>query len=370
MNILTDILILFAILYILIQVFYLFLLIITGQEAFEEPGEYPSISILVAARNEEQNILHCLESLNELDYPKEKTEIIVGNDSSTDNTQTIIEQFIADKPQFRRINLKGDEFPQTRGKARVLAVLAAEAKGQVLMITDADILVNKRWAKGMTKALLSSGAGMVAGVTNIRAYNFFTRFQQVDWLYFMGIFYTFSFIKKPISAVGNNMALLREAYDATGGYGTIPFSITEDYALFKAVRDKGYATRQLMDNDTLLYSKPIDTLMGLLKQRKRWLVGGFDLPLYYKAMLFIFGTWYLSVPVLLFTGHWVLVLGLLIFKDFVQLFQILLINGKLRLKVEHPMAVFLYDLYLFVVIPLTVLYFFIPVKTVWKGRKY
>ncbi len=370
MTIIVNVLIVLTILYILIQIFYLLMLLITGEETFETPEEYPAISILVAARNEEHNILHCMESLHALDYPKDKTEIIIGNDLSTDSTKEIIEEYIKDKPHFRCVSLTGDEFPNTKGKARVLAVLAALAKGKVLLITDADIFVNPHWAKGMVNALLSTKSGMVAGVTNIKAHNFFTRFQQVDWLYFMGIFYTFSTIKRPISAVGNNMALLREAYEATGGYETIPFSITEDYALFKAVRAKGYTSRQLMNSDTLLYSKPMDTMMGLLKQRKRWLVGGFDLPLYYKLMLFIFGTWYIAIPVLCFTGHWMLALSLLILKDFIQLFQILLINQKLKLKVEHPVAVFLYDVYLFVVIPLTVLYFFIPVKTVWKGRKY
>ena len=370
MSYLWGLLILICLVYILIQIFYLFLLLKTRSESHAALNEYPQISILVAARNEENNILHCLESLAQLDYPKDKIEILIGNDSSTDNTSTIIETFIAQHSQFKCIHLTGDEFPQTKGKARVLAVLAQAAKGEVLMITDADILVNPQWAKGMTHALIESKSGLVAGVTNIKAHNLFTSFQQVDWLYFMGIFYAFSSIKKPISAVGNNMAFLKKAYLETGGYENIPFSITEDYALFKAIRSKGYGTMQLMNKETLLYSKPIDTFNGLMRQRKRWLVGGHDLPTYYQLMISIFGAWYIALPILLFTNYWLLAIGMLVFKEFIQLFQILNINKKLNLKTEHPIAVLFYDVYLFLIIPATVFFFFMPGKTVWKGRQY
>jgi cellulose synthase/poly-beta-1,6-N-acetylglucosamine synthase-like glycosyltransferase len=264
----------------------------------------------------------------------------------------------------------GNEYPQTKGKARVLAVLASFAKGEVILITDADIVVNRLWAKAMVNALIKSKSGLVAGVTNIKATNLFTQFQQVDWLYFMGIFYVFSYIKKPISAVGNNMAVLKKAYLETGGYEAIPFSVTEDYALFKSIRKNGYETVQLMNSETILYSKPIDSLMGLLKQRKRWLIGGKDLPYYYRLMIFIFGSWYIALPVLLFSKFWLLALCILIFKDFIQLFQIIQINKKLELKIENPLAVLFYDLYLFIFIPLTVIYSILPGKIVWKGREY
>ncbi len=356
--------------YLIIQVFYLWRLLRSETPDFKAPENYPTISILVAARNEETNILNCLQSLELLDYPQDKIEILIGNDQSTDNTRSIIEGFMKDRPILKCFNLTGNEFPQTKGKARVLAVLAEKAKGDVLLITDADISINPQWAKGMVKALLGSGAGLTAGVTNIKAHSFFTACQQVDWFYFMGIFYTFSHIKKPISAVGNNMAVLRKAYLEVGGYETIPFSITEDYALFKAIRSKGYSTIQLMDKDTLLYSKPIETLRGLLRQRKRWLVGGYDLPVYYRLILFIFGAWYFALPILFFSGYYTATILILIVKDFIQLFQIIHINKKLHLKMENPMAVILYDFYLFIMIPLTALYFFIPGKTVWKGRRY
>lgn len=358
-----------CLLYLVIQSLYMVLLVAKKKQVFKPLASYPSISILVAARNEAENILRCLDSLNSLDYEEGKIEILVGNDQSTDYTQMIAENYIRDKAKFRLINLTGKEYPSTRGKARVLAVLAAEAKGEYLLVTDADITVNPMWAKALASQMVNNNTTMAGGTTNIKASSLFQQYQQVDWLYFMGILNCFAAIGRPMTVVGNNMAFSRKAYEETGGYGNIPFSITEDYALFKALRKSGHRITQTMNAETMVYSQPIETIRGVLKQRKRWLVGGWDLPLYYRLMIFVFGAWYFALPVMFFL-NWKLALLMMLVKDFVQLAQILIINRHLRLKVEHPVAVMLYDLYLLVMIPLTSIYFFIPGKTVWKGRKY
>jgi cellulose synthase/poly-beta-1,6-N-acetylglucosamine synthase-like glycosyltransferase len=165
------------------------------------------------------------------------------------------------------------------------------------------------------------------------------------------------------------MLVSRKAYESTGGYGKIPFSITEDYALFDAVRKKGFKITQKLNLNTMVYSKPVDSIRGVLKQRKRWLTGGWDLPVYYHILIFILGTWYFALPVV-FILNWKPALLMLVVKDSFQLFQILLINRHLHTKVEHPVAVLFYELYLFLMIPLTSVYFLLPTKNTWKGRKY
>ena len=333
------------------------------------PAKLPSVSVLVAARNEDQNIIDCLQALNNMQYTEGQIEILIGNDQSTDCTQMQVEDFIKDKPKFKLFNLTGKEFPQTKGKARVLAFLASQAKGDYFLITDADISVPEHWAENMVGMMLNNGADMCGGTTNITAEKMLEKFQQVDWLYFMGIIHSYAAMGKPLTIVGNNMGLSKKAYEATGGYEQIPFSITEDYALFDAVRKLGFKVVQNFKYETMVYSKPLGSINAILKQRKRWLTGGWDLPLYYHIVIFIFGAWYFALPVLLFY-NWKLALLLLLSKEFLQLFQFLKINKHLGIKTEHPLAVFLYDVYLFVLIPITAIYFLLPSKNVWKGRKY
>ncbi len=368
-NILLNVSIGICCAYILILLVYITFLSGLKHQGFIPLNSYPSISILVAARNEANNILDCLQSLNHLEYEDGKIEILIGNDQSTDYTQMLVDNFIKDKPKFKLINLNGSEFPQTKGKARVLAVLAEQAKGDYFLITDADIVVGPLWAKGMTSMMINTDSDMCGGTTNIHAHSLFEKFQQVDWLYFMGILHTFSSLGKSLTVVGNNMGISKKAYLQTGGYGKIPFSITEDYALFEAVKKCGFKVSQKLNLETMVYSKPIDTIKSVLKQRKRWLTGGWSLPIYYHIMIFIFGAWYVALPILLFF-NWKLALLFLVIKDCLQLFQLLTINKHLHIKVEHPVAVLFYEIYLFLMIPLTSVYFLLPTKNTWKGRKY
>lgn len=355
--------------YIAIQAVYLTMFRKIKVRTPEADEPLPQISVLVAARNEASNIVDCLKALHEQDYDIDKIEILIGNDQSTDYTEMLASDFIRDKSQFKLVNLKGTEYPQTKGKARVLAVLASQAKGEYFLITDADIVVPPGWAKAMVGMLRQEKAGMGGGTTSISADSLFQKFQQADWLYFMGVMQTFSSAGNPLTIIGNNMIVSADAYKSTGGYEQIPFSITEDYALFDAVRKKGYKVVQSLNISTLVYSKPLDTFRAVLKQRKRWMTGGWKLPLYYHILIVIYGSWFFALPVL-FIFNWKLALLLFMVKDFLQLYQLLLINRKLNLSVENPLAILFYEFYLMLMLPLSVIYFLLPTKNTWKGRKY
>lgn len=368
-TILTFVAIGICIVYIFIQIAYLFVLNKLKTGVNLNLSEFPTVSILVAARNEAENILDCLNSLDQLEYPEDKIEILIGNDQSTDYTQMLVENFIRNKSKFRLINLTGKEHPQTKGKARVLATLSEAAKGDYFLITDADIRVNPRWAIAMIATMVNGNADMCGGTTNIDAHTSFGKYQKIDWLYFMGIIHSMASFGKNLTVVGNNTGISAKAYKAVGGYAKLPFSITEDYALYKAVADKGFKVLQYPNPETMVHSKPLATIKGVLKQRKRWLTGGLELPFYYHVMMFIFGAWYIALPVLFFI-NWQLALALMLIKDFIQLFQIIIINSHLKIKEENFVQVMTYDLYLFLMIPLTSFYFLLPVSNTWKGRKY
>ncbi|MCW9094929.1 MAG: glycosyltransferase, partial [Ignavibacteriaceae bacterium] len=74
-------------------------LVIGAKKTFPQLAEdqLPKVSIVVAVRNEEKNILCCLESLNNLEYPENKIEIMIVDDASTDNTLSLVNDFIQDK---------------------------------------------------------------------------------------------------------------------------------------------------------------------------------------------------------------------------------------------------------------------------------
>lgn len=355
--------------YLIIQFGVLYGLFIYKKKDFVELENYPFVSLLIAARNEEDKIEDCLKSIANLNYPSDKFEVLIGNDASTDQTQFIVERFIANNKNFKLINLDGTENPTTKGKARVLATLAQHAKGEYYLITDADVEVGTLWAKGLVSEMIHNKLHLLGGTTHVKAISKFEQYQQVDWFYFMGIINVVDSLNYPLTMVGNNMAISAEAYRKVGGYETIPFSITEDYALFNAIRKEGFKTAQIFNQETLVRTRAIDSVSGILKQRKRWLKGGWSLPFVYRMMMFVLGAWYFVLP-LLFVLNWKLGLIFFTVKIVLQLLQLLKMYRLILLKPQHYFAIFTYDIYLFFIMPAISIYFALPFANTWKGRRY
>ena len=106
----------------------------------------PSATVIVAARNEEENISRCLESLGKLVYPVDKLEVIIVNDRSTDKTGEIVGDFITSRNNFRII-IPDEPKGKMVGKVNALATAIREAKGEIILTTDADCEVKPAWVK-------------------------------------------------------------------------------------------------------------------------------------------------------------------------------------------------------------------------------
>ncbi len=355
-------------LYLAVQVWQLLMVLLYRAGDRNIPETWPQISIWVAARNEENNIIRCLESLHALDYPQDKIRILIGNDQSTDRTQQMVEDYIRDKPCFQLVNVVDNDFP-TRGKARVMAQLEPFSAGEYVLVTDADVVVKPQWAKSMV-ASFDAPTGVISGTTMVTGETLSAKLEGVDWTYFMGLLNLISYSGVPATAVGNNMAVRKTAYDETGGYSAIRFSITEDYKLYREVCLRGWKWKNIMQPDVLAYSRPVGSFSKLLHQRKRWLKGGMELPWYWWLLFGVFALYYFLLPLMFFFVSPATALGVAAGKLFLQSSTLMVIYRHLGEKPPSPLLLFLYELYLFVTTILTAFFFLLPVKTDWKGRKY
>jgi len=255
------------------------------------PAPWPRVSVLVAARDEELALPRCLASLRALEYPAELLEILVGDDASTDRTAGVAAAAMAGfAGQFRVIPIT-ETRGLARGKANVLAHLARAATTDFFFITDADIRLPTTWIATLL-APAAPGVGTVTGITAVRGPRLFHQLQGLDWLLSLSLVQVVSDTGRPVTAMGNNMLVTRAAYEATGGYEALPFSVTEDFALFRAVLAAGYGFRHVFSPGARADSLPIPTWAALLKQRRRWLRGVEALPLRLRVeLLFFSGIW-------------------------------------------------------------------------------
>ncbi len=336
-------------------------------------SELPTVTILVACRNEEHNIENCLRSLIDLNYPKEKLKILVGNDQSEDNTLKIARQFESKYDFIQVIDIQEDS-TGLKAKARVMAQLDKHAVGDYYLVTDADVCVNSNWILGLLSNM-NKEIGVASGTTMVKSNGIGGLFQEIDWAYFMGLLNVISYSGVPATAVGNNMIIRKDAYWQTGGYSKIRFSITEDYKLYKEVCDKGWKWNNIMNNDVLGYSEKTNGFIPLLHQRKRWLSGGKELPWYWWILFGIYGAYYfVSVALVLIfllkfpVDNYLLLIPVI--KWGLQSIQIFNIYRHLSQKPPNLLKLIIYEFYLNLITISTAIFFVLPVKTNWKDRKY
>ncbi len=329
------------------------------------PDFLPTVSVLIAARNEAHVIRRCLDSLVAQDYPPAKLEILIGNDASEDETGSIIKEYETRYPSVKRLDITGT-MGTARGKANVLAQLVKVAKGEVVLITDADMWLAPGWCSRLVAGFTGTN-GIVTGYTAVEQTSFMGRMQATEWALAIGIIKTLTDAGYPVTSMGNNMAVLRSAYEATGGYENMPFSLTEDYQLTREVLRQGFTVRQLGDSASLGVTLPVPSFAQLLKQRKRWMKGAVQLPVWMVLLLGVQAMYYPGavVGMLFFPWFWSLVL----IKWMLQTAFCVIMTRKagVQLKIADSIG---YEIYSAIISLSTLVYSAIPGKVVWKGRKY
>lgn len=333
--------------------------------------ELPFVSILIAARNEEHTILDCLRAIDQLDYPKNRLQILIGDDASDDRTAELVSGFIRGKSVYQLITISRS-LPNLNGKANVLAQLTKVAIGSLLFTTDADAQVPATWLKAMIRQFetgrTSKLVGVVNGCTIIRGNSLWAQIQAVECVLVFQLIAVAANLGIPLTGVGNNMAFRRQAYEDVGGFENLPFSVVEDYTLFQAIVGQGYGFGHKLDPATLVHMLPPSTLQAYLQQRKRWMRGVFDLPL---SLLIPTLTQYLLGPFLLLLAFWLPALALGLYTAKVLSQTLLLWRALIKLRqTKLWVSSLLFEPYQTVFGLLAFVYYWLPTGVVWKGRKY
>lgn len=345
-------------------------LVIGAKKTFPQlsEGELPTVSIIVAARNEERNILSCIDSLDKLIYTEGKLEIIIVDDASTDNTLKISSDFIHGKLKFRVIHQEENDSTILRGKVRAMAEGIKIANGEIILTTDADCIVNPLWAKTIASYYVGN-VGVVNGFTSQTVKDSFSGMQAIDFVYLLFIAAGTINLGKPVSCIGNNMSFRKKAYEETGGFENLPFSVTEDFLLLNSIHKLNkYKVIYPLNKDSLVISKPASTFKELFNQKKRWAVGGIDTPP--KGIGLMFWAFLSNLFILLtpffFSAAW---LYLAFFKIVIDYFVLMPVHQRLGLQKNlkyFPVFQIYYIIYV-LVLPFVILF---NKKVKWKDRVY
>ncbi len=232
------------------------------------------VSIIIPARNEEDNIENCLNDIIKQNYPKELFEIIVINDESTDNTPEKVRRIINDNKQ-NSIRLLNSESQNTgiAYKKLSLSIGIKESSGDLIITTDADCRFGDNWLSTIVDYYETNNPKMLIGPVCFNNDNtIFTRLQSLEFMSLIGTTAGSANIKLPIMCNGANIAFEKEAFLAVNGYGTDDkYASGDDMFLMIRINDKYPGKVHFIKNsDAIVYTKAKESFREFISQRKRW----------------------------------------------------------------------------------------------------
>ena len=207
----------------------------------DPPDPAPRVSVLIAARDEERNIVSCLDSLLAQDYPN--YEIIVVDDRSADHTAEMVRQYARRDPRVTLIC--NEELPEGwTGRNHALHLAARGAQGDFLLFVDAD---TRHCRSSITQAVsfaLENDVDMLSLIIRLDNVGFWAKTLQPILGSMMGIHYPLWKVNDPKSALayanGQYILMRRETYEAIGGRASIRSEFM-DKALAERVKRAGLA---------------------------------------------------------------------------------------------------------------------------------
>jgi cellulose synthase/poly-beta-1,6-N-acetylglucosamine synthase-like glycosyltransferase len=228
---------------------------------------FPKVSVLVPAHNEEEHITKSLESLANLDYPKNKYEVIVIDNGSTDKTYKKAQQFKRKfSKKLKKIRLL--RLP-TPSKSKALNAGLKYVTGDIVGILDADTFVTKDCLRKMVSYFKDEKVGAVTNyIKPTEAKGLLASLQNIEYIFS-------SFSKKIISIldslyiVPGTLSLIRK--DIIKKIGFSGGTLTEDMDVALCILKRGYSIRNCMD--AVAYTVVPTNLPDLFRQRVRWYRG-------------------------------------------------------------------------------------------------
>ncbi len=259
----------------------------------ENVGKSIDVSVIIVFRNEEKNLPALIMALQDQTYPLAALEIIFADDHSDDLSVDLVKQFITSGANARLIRLE----KQDKGKKKALGIAAAEARGQLLIFTDADCLPGKDWIKTIVSFYMEEKPVLIAAPVIIKpVFSFFERFQSLEFFSLLACTAGSFGIHDPVMANGANLTVERDTYLESINYLQNRTTSGDDIFLLMHLKKKYSAKLVFLKSLKASVSiRPLNSVFDFVHQRLRWT----SKSKYYRDRSLI-----LSAVIVLLTNFW------------------------------------------------------------------
>ncbi|MGH1338379.1 MAG: glycosyltransferase [Aureispira sp.] len=346
-------------------------------DRWELPAAYQpktSITVLIAARNEEQSIRACLEALLAQKYPIHLLEIYLINDHSTDQTAALITAYTKQYPHFNLLSLSDGQ----EGKKAALAAGIKASTNHLIVTTDADCTMGTDWLAYIASFYEAYHPKFIAApVVFHQEQNLLERFQSLDFMGMMAV--SAAGIKGRFMGLcnGANLAYERQAFEEVNGFAGIDHLPSGDDMLLLQKIQARYPKQiaYLKNEQASTFTRAKATLSDFLQQRLRWASKSSA----YQGwqVWFMMGiVWVLSMNMLLdlllgiwhpfFLFWWAMKFLIKAMSDFFFLTMMAFFFNRPQLMKYFPAATFMHWFYIIIVGTLGLF----KRRIEWKGRHF
>ena len=254
---------------------YFFLLLNICRNLFSIKPSYSDIntdlkvSVLVACRNEEDNLPTLLNDLYSQDYPPELYEVIIVDDNSTDSTFQIASEF----KQFKCLKtIKNNG----NGKKSAIRTGIKSADNELIITTDADCRVGKSWIRTIADFYEGYRPELIIGPVMLKSKpGFLNKFQELEFLSLQGITAGTAAAHNPVMCNGANLSFTKETYSKHANNLHDEIASGDDIFFLQSLKEEMHSKIMWLSNsESIVITEPADSVLAFLRQRARWISKG------------------------------------------------------------------------------------------------
>ena len=274
----------------------------------------PMVSVVIAARNEEDHISNLIHDLIAQEYPIDKLEVVIINDRSTDSTIDILNDASSNYAFIKNFSIdKKSELMAPKKHALTKGI--EMASGEIIILTDADCRVGKLWVSSMAYSVINQNC-ITIGFSEIheKSETIFNRYQKIDFLSIIianagaagwGYFW---------SGTGQNLAFHKKDFATINGFEKVSGRISGDDMYLVQSISKIKTGHIHIDPHSFVTTSAIKDVKGFLNQRVRWSSNAktnyYDAPPFFGFLLIMMSFNLLILLSLFFGGPWLRLLSI------------------------------------------------------------
>lgn len=264
----------------------------------EVSDKLPGISVIIAARNESNNLYNNLPFILDQNYPE--FEVIVVNHQSVDDSQYILDAYKRQFPNLRTIIVEKNAHLKY-GKKLPLTIGIKGAKYEHLLFTDADCRpASKNWIRSMAGRFSEKKQIVLGYGPYKKEKGLLNRFIRFDTAWIAMSYFSMAKARVPYMGIGRNMAYTKGAFKNADGFKS-HYSLSsgdDDLFIQDAAKKRNYSIN--IDPDSFCYSNGAKSWGHLLKQKSRHYTTAEKYRVFKKLMLGIY-----PLSLLIMTGTFV-----------------------------------------------------------------